>query len=176
MTKFIVLSFAFMGLAFYVMSGGSDFVPESRTQMVQAAAASEPTVLTGATIDAAKVDEVSRAEVDLTRASLDLPKTVVQPAVTRPVAANPLVEPVAVSEPTEITDPAAAPAEPDLRVVTGSLVNMRDGPGTEFGVVTKVAGGTLAEVIEVDPTGWARIRLVDTEQTGWMAERLLAGG
>jgi uncharacterized protein YgiM (DUF1202 family) len=50
---------------------------------------------------------------------------------------------------------------------------MREGPGTNFGVIDTLTGGTEAEVIEVNAEGWAYIRLVGTNQTGWMAERLL---
>jgi len=77
------------------------------------------------------------------------------------------------------------PAEPvvvaaatplDIRAVAGSRVNMRQGPGTNFSVLDTLDGGTEAEVLEVNANGWARIQVLTTGQTGWMAERLLTDG
>jgi uncharacterized protein YraI len=76
------------------------------------------------------------------------------------------IEPV-VQAPTVVAAPL------DLRTVAGSRVNMRAGPGTNFGVLDTLAQGTEAEVIEVDSNGWAQIRITSTDQVGWMAERLL---
>jgi len=61
----------------------------------------------------------------------------------------------------------------DLREVAGKRVNMRSGPGTNFDVLDTLNRGTQAEVIEVNADGWARIRITDSDQIGWMAERLL---
>ena len=50
---------------------------------------------------------------------------------------------------------------------------MRSGPGTNFDVLDTLPGGTEAEVMEVNASGWARIRILSTGEEGWMAERLL---
>ena len=68
---------------------------------------------------------------------------------------------------------AAAEPNVDMRFVAGTRVNMRSGPGTTYAVLDTLDGGTAAEVLEVDATGWARIRLPDSDRIGWMAERLL---
>ncbi len=172
----MILSFGLMAWVFYELSGGSAFVPETRTE---AAAPEQTVVLDRGAIDIVRIDEVSRADTDLTLATLTVPQASVAapvqalrvPAPAVVIAAEPVATPVL-----ETVAAPAAPAAPDLRVVAGSLVNMRDGPGIDYAVLSKVTGGTLAEVIAVDADGWARIRLVDSDQVGWMAERLLEGG
>jgi uncharacterized protein YgiM (DUF1202 family) len=159
MGKFIVGTFLILGLSFYELSGGAGFVPEVRQDVVAAAQVTDATA------------EVTRADTSAL-ASMTAP-AVVAPApatVVATVQAQPTV-PVAVV----VQAPAPAPVADsiDLRLVAGDLVNMRDGPGTDFNVVDKLSRGTLAEVIEVNGAGWVRIRVADTAQVGWMAERLL---
>jgi len=69
--------------------------------------------------------------------------------------------------------PAIEELPVDLRAVSASRVNMRTGPGTNYGVLDKLVRGTQAEVIEVTAEGWARIRVVETGQVGWMSTSLL---
>ena len=87
-----------------------------------------------------------------------------------------ITEFVSLSEPQTFygsTTGAASDNALDLRRVAGSRVNMRDGPGTGFGVIVTLEGGTEVEVLELSDNGWARLRTVSTGQEGWMAERLL---
>ena len=63
----------------------------------------------------------------------------------------------------------------DFRSVTGSLVNMRDGPGTDYLAVDKLSQGTVVEVIETAENGWLHLRVTETGQTGWMADWLVTG-
>lgn len=105
-------------------------------------------------------------------------------AETAPIAVSfsePLVTRAAVIETPTAAEEAAdlAPAEVtavalDMRAVSGNRVNMRTGPGTDYGVLDTLTRGTQAEVIEIDGSGWARVRVTDTNQVGWMAARLLA--
>jgi uncharacterized protein YraI len=60
-----------------------------------------------------------------------------------------------------------------MRQVSGRRVNMRSGPGTNYGVLDTLTRGTQTEVIEVNANGWARIRVTTTDQVGWMSSRLL---
>ena len=69
---------------------------------------------------------------------------------------------------------ADAPRSDDVRSVSGDWVNMRSGPSTNYDVLDTLPRGTQAEVMEVDADGWARIRVTNTGQEGWMAERLLS--
>lgn len=57
--------------------------------------------------------------------------------------------------------------------VSGSTVNMRGGPSTQHGVVSKLTRGT--EVVETGQTddGWSQIKVVDTGKRGFIASRFL---
>lgn len=151
MDKFIIGTFLFLGFGFYQLSGGADFQPQQ-----------------------AVVEDIAAAE----EAPLAVPFD--QPQVTRAATIEiPAIAPeqeaqiVAASLELPVIEPAAESLNVDLRAVSGSRVNMRTGPGTDYGVLDKLVRGTQAEVIEVTGDGWARIRVVETGQVGWMAERLL---
>ncbi len=68
-----------------------------------------------------------------------------------------------------------APTEPakDIREVTGTRVNMRDGPGTIYPVVGKVSIGQKVEVIGDSGTGWLRLRVLPGQQIGWISASLI---
>lgn len=57
--------------------------------------------------------------------------------------------------------------------VSGSTVNMRGGPSTQHGVVSKLTRGTA--VVETGQTddGWSQIKVVDTGKRGFIASRFL---
>ncbi|OZB17939.1 MAG: hypothetical protein B7X55_05565 [Rhodobacterales bacterium 34-62-10] len=62
----------------------------------------------------------------------------------------------------------------DLRRITGNSVNMRTGPGTSFGILTRVTRDTEVEVLEVFENGWLRLRVVDSSRVGWVSSRLVS--
>ena len=62
----------------------------------------------------------------------------------------------------------------DLRQVTASRVNMRGGPGTIYPVVTQLLHDVAVEVLEDSGTGWLHLRVVEGEQTGWIAASLIS--
>ena len=62
----------------------------------------------------------------------------------------------------------------DYRVVTGSRVNLRAGPGTRYGVVTQLLQGEEVEILTDDGTGWVELRALDGNSIGWMADAFLA--
>ena len=182
MGRFIVLSFLIMGWAFYELSGGSDFVPESRTLATAGSEASPEIATRAETVTLASLEEVPEGTAGQ---GLTLPLVQQDAAITLPEgAADDITAAVAAvvtePEPAPLPEPEIAPAAAvapgtlDLRQVAGDRVNMRDGPGTGYGVVDTLTQGTQAEVLEFDGTGWVRIRVLDTDQTGWVAERLLA--
>ncbi len=81
--------------------------------------------------------------------------------------------------PEPAAEPAAAPApppepEPDIREVTGTRVNMRDGPGTIYAVVARLSIGHKVEVLGTSGTGWLRLRTVPERQIGWVAASLVS--
>ncbi len=60
----------------------------------------------------------------------------------------------------------------DLREVDGSVVNMRSGPGTSFGVLTQLSRGDTVEVLR-EADGWLKLRAVESDRIGWMASFLV---
>ena len=181
MGKFITVTFLMLGWAFYELSGGADFVPERREVVMAEAAAEE------------SAPQVTRSASTATLISLNMPaRTTAKPepevvsevvAGITPAVANAAAdldvqeasaEEVIVETVAESPEVEEAPV--DLRVVDASRVNMRQGPGTDFNVIDAYDRGTEMEVLMVDPSGWAQIRVVETGEVGWMAERLLTEG
>ncbi len=82
-------------------------------------------------------------------------------------------QPLGVASTSETAIPAAE-TEPqrDFWYVTGSVVNLRGGPGTSNPVVGKVTLGTEAEVLS-DNDGWYEIRVADGTASGWIFGKFL---
>lgn len=59
------------------------------------------------------------------------------------------------------------------RIVKGSRVNVRSGPGTDHSVVSSLTGGMEVQVLNDPGTGWIEMRHTDSETVGWMAASLL---
>lgn len=156
MSKFIIGTFLMLGFGFYQLSGGADFEPEVR--------ALETAVISTKSIEIVPFDEpvVSRAPVEVAAAPLAETET-------------PVIEPEVVQASLEVAPTVAEVAvELDLREVSGKRVNMRAGPSTNDAVLDTLVRGTQIEVLDVNADGWARLRVLDTDQIGWMAERFLA--
>jgi hypothetical protein len=187
--RFIVLSFLVMAWGYYELSGGADFVPEDRPIVAEQTAPAaetapqttpEPTVADD--LIAATPDPITDTLTDVTRAD-----TAALDALAEPVSATPdaltvdaasvvdalnlaLAEPVteAAAEPVAaLQDTAAAPTAADLREVTGDTVNLRDGPGTDFGVLDRLTRGTVVSVLEAGPDGWVYVEVGGLN--GWMS-------
>lgn len=197
MWRFITVTFAFLGWSFYVLSGGADYEP--RTNSIQARALLDdvrPLARPGSVIvaTAEEVEETPSAEtaaltdedLAVTRAlttlsDLDIPKDQVQLTLAA-------VSPAEVNEPEfeadaqkvetltqtpEIVPEAPAPTPADLREVTGTVVNMRDGPSTFYLTIGQLRQGDQVEVLDNPGEGWLKIRVTDTGQEGWMADWLV---
>jgi hypothetical protein len=69
----------------------------------------------------------------------------------------------------------AAPAEPpkDIREISGTRVNMRDGPGTIYPIIGKARIGQQVEVLSESGTGWLRLRVLPGQQVGWISASLV---
>ncbi len=174
MIRFILVTFLFLGWAFFELSGGSAFVAEE-----QSIAATD-----SMTTEVEGIEIVTRG-ADPTLASLAVPQRLTQPLIEPAVApAAPVADDLAADVAAVLAEVAAEPTAPDtvpaesgatdLREVAGTRVNMRTGPGTGYGVVTTLDGGTRAQVIDSDPSGWVKLRVDGTGLEGWMAARLLA--
>jgi len=72
-----------------------------------------------------------------------------------------------------VAEPVVAPIA-DLRAVTGSRVNMRAGPGTNYEVVASLTRGEQVDVLNDPGTGWLELRPVGGGPSGWMASRLVS--
>ncbi|MGL5513753.1 MAG: SPOCS domain-containing protein [Sporomusa sp.] len=57
--------------------------------------------------------------------------------------------------------------------VTGSVVNVRSGPGTNFPIVSKVKRGTIL-IVREQAFGWYKVVLPDGSTTGWIASWLVS--
>ncbi len=170
MPKLIIASTLVLFWAFYEMSGGADFEAPKRTEATQAPTAT-PEIATRSA--GSPVTQVAFEVVETTPL-----EPVVQPAVTAPVYyTEPTIfpAPAAVSAPVAATPVAAVPA-PDLRVVTGDRVNLRQGPGTQHSVLITMSQGTEATFLEANGDGWVKIQLSESNQIGWMTARLLSDG
>ncbi|MEM1234212.1 MAG: SH3 domain-containing protein [Pseudomonadota bacterium] len=175
----MIVTFLLLGWGFFELSGGTDFVPPEP----------EPKPLNALLQDVADQEDasvVARAET-----APDGVVIVGQPRARAQGAAETTTETATLasfrqtgagSSLASILGDAAESAEPaieevavavDLRAVTGSRVNMRNGPGTNFQVITQLVRGDEAEILQSPGDGWVKIRAIGSGRVGWMAERLL---
>ncbi len=119
----------------------------------------------------------------------DQPVAAPAPEVT-PVA---MITPVAVMTPVASPEPVAEPAvaeavaevmaeveaettpEPERIIwyVTGSRVNVREGPSTNYTVLGKVLYGDAAEIISDPNADWVKIRIEGDGVEGYIAKRFM---
>ncbi len=71
------------------------------------------------------------------------------------------------------TAPEFLDGDVEFRTVTGTRVNLRDGPATSYPVVTQLFEGDEAEVLDQTGDGWVRLRTLDGVNVGWMSEDFL---
>ncbi len=177
MGRFIVFTFLVLGLVYYELSGGSDFRPMSEivaSAEADVRAVPEEEVVQLASLSNADQLQAPDAEAVLTQAVQTIEASGPGEAVLQNASLSMDAPAALEGELTKIEEVAAAPA--DLRYVAGSRVNVREGPSTNFGIVTTLSRGAETEVIGDNGQGWLEIRIVGQSQTGWMAERLLTAG
>lgn len=146
MYKLFLVTFAVLAWAFYALSGGSEFTPP-------------PTLEESAPV---------LATFDLPEQPVEEPADEATP-ITAQVENDPNT-----GDAVTISNPATETPTLDLRRVSGSRVNMRSGPSTNDRVVTTLSQGTQVEVLGENAEGWAELRVIETNQRGWMAARFLA--
>ena len=161
-TRFVLVTFFFLAVAFYELSGGAGFVPEQR---LADAAAPVETVTRADTVTLASLTEIEEAPVANT-----LAVPLIEPAQEVIEVAEPVADPVVDAVVAQV---AAAPVL-DLRRVSAELVNVREGPGTDYAVMDKLVQGTETEVLEVEASGWAHVRVIDSGLLGWVSAEYLA--
>lgn len=238
MKRFILLAFGFLALAFFELSGGSDFDPaatrqssiEMRQQLEASRRANAATMLaalpavTGRAPIAAQAAEDdgsgntsslnlvsynsvtnpqagSLPEITSTDAKVadlldtETSDTISDEVTTKITLTTPAV--IGISETRGLAPDTgtisvaglSAPASSrnaelpqiidrpsDVRVVSGSLVNLRAGPGTTFEVVAQLSENTRVEILEDAGNGWVNLRPIGGGPVGWMADYLLADG
>lgn len=202
MPRLIIVSFLILGWTFYELSGGGAFEPRGlrppkpEPQLAEArpspapaapviaprkAPTEAPAEATAQTQRAAlKAQQLARADrLAQIRQGLGVQLTGFSGAGTG-IALTTLEQGAAgLHEAAPAPEPAAAPApppepKPDLREVTGTRVNMRDGPGTIYPVVARLALGDEVEVLSASGTGWLRLRTLPEQRIGWVAASLVS--
>jgi len=183
MYKFIILTFLFLGWAFYEMSGGNDFVPMS-AQVEQPESTATEAGAAQAAAAPAQVPVVARIEpepaAEVTRAAYSAEPSfdIRKPDEDELAAVDPAV--IAsfgrVLNGEETTDGVIPASETpvDLRLVSGNNVNMRNGPGTSYSVVGRLTRGEEVEVLSDPGNGCLKLRVAETGNVGWMADFLVS--
>lgn len=181
MWRLIVVSFAFLFLAFYELSGGADFEP---VETVQAAPKLTPMIvevpqtalpqIPQIGIQTAKVSAKDGA-ANIQLAALTTSGTEAAPAeLTVSATQKPVSEVVMPS----IAVDAAYTSEPetvvDMRFITGKSVNMRNGPGTGYSVTGRLVSGQQVQVLQEPGNGWLKLKVLETGHVGWMADWLVS--
>ena len=191
MKTFILLTFGFLGFAFYEMSGGSEFEPasarmaEAETQTPKSEQTAQTTTKAPAPVETASTESITKISnsPSVTRVALNLTNI-----TDAEEAATPQTAPAA-----KIIDSAETPqiilpsliattnsngnaTNNDVRKVSGNRVNVRGGPSTNYGVVSKLTRGVEVRILEDNGDGWVRMQPVDGGEAGWMADFLLTSG
>lgn len=179
MNKFIAFTFLVLGVGFYELSGGSEFVPETRDTAEAQVARAQPLDTVAPALPETLAEPVKVAAIVPSAPQQEEPTNVQQASFKADIADAelPKIDLKKFDAPAQ-PEPVQTVAEPgfvgtDIRQVTGNRVNVRSGPGTGFEVVAQAIRGDEAEVIIDDGTGWVQLRLAGG-QTGWMADFLLS--
>ena len=190
MKTFILLTFGFLGFAFYEMSGGAEFEPasarvadaapkvEEAVQIAQAAPTTGASMITSASIT--KIDSTP----NVTRAALNLADVSAATAqVTEQIATAAVAKVIDSADTPQIILPSLiattntrSSSDGDVRVVSGNRVNVRGGPSTDYGIVNKLTRGIEVRILEDNGDGWVRMQPLDGGEAGWMADFLLTSG
>lgn len=179
MNRFVIVALLLMAWAYWELSGGADFAPEQREVAVAAPDAApapaetpetvpdpmpepEPQPVADAPLPASEAVEELQIEAAVEAAESDAPAFEQNPLTAQPEAAP---------EPEPASDATPLPEGRALHVVTGSRVNLREGPGTSFATTGQVTSGTILDVLEIRD-GWAYVEMQSGDQ-GWMSASFL---
>lgn len=175
MTKFLTVTSLMLFWAFFEMSGGTEFTPKSAQAEAEVETAEIFTfadtyrpfrqpVITGGAPDTRLSKSDGEGEMAIMQASYTDAGTL-DTTVTGEAAVIRTVAPA-----------AAAPAQErlDIRNIAGDRVNVRMGPGTDYGVIGTFPQGTETLVLQVNDSDWAEIELLGTGERGWVAAWLLS--
>lgn len=143
-------------------------------QLIQASLPSEP-VSAGQSLERIDDTPVAAAEgsglQDIPVPTLENPESMLgAPVSSQTLAVIALADSAVTEDPAEAE---ATSADQNLMYVTGTRVNVRSGPSTNYGVIGSVSLGDEVELVALEGSSWARIRLGDG-RTGFMAKRFLS--
>lgn len=184
MWRFILLTFALLGVAFYELSGGSEFEvaeratsPEVKATPLVSTRSTPVKTLPEPTAKARKLTTTTPVAASVTLASVDMPTATRNPdqaffAVIGDAPERARPKPVA-QQAVLADDGTADLSKLDLRIVAKPRVNMRGGPGTQHEVVAKLGRGAEVEVLQDNGDGWVKLEVLGTGEIGWMADFLL---
>ncbi|SNR46173.1 SH3 domain-containing protein [Puniceibacterium sediminis] len=192
MSRYVLLSFAVMGFAFYELSGGADFQPGNHTTAEALRVFRKP-VQAPQTMAHADTSVTPRATATRQAKPAAVTKLVARPDINtpgiilasleRPVVARPAIGPIKAREVISSKgsqalgragDPAkAVEKKADIRKIDGSRVNLRAGPSTDHSILRKLGKGDRVEVLEDNGNGWLKLRLADSDRVGWIADFLV---
>lgn len=175
MWRLILVTFAFLGWGFYELSGGPGYEPRAGSLQAESY-----TVFRAPHVPVTEIASAPRPGAEVSRAALDLTGLPgITAAVAAPAGIAPAIEKavaIATPRPATVTLAAAEPAAPpqkDIREISGSVVNLRAGPGTKHGIITKLRLGEVVEVLGDPGEGWLKLRVVGTGRIGWMSDTLV---
>ncbi|MBO6776628.1 MAG: SH3 domain-containing protein [Marinibacterium sp.] len=210
--RFVLITFLFMGFAFYELSGGSDFEPRkssedfetAQTENLRLRAGDDVTVpdpvKVAVVIDAPKVVHVKPVATPAAETAETPQASAPQPSLAfrfhQPTSdaeddsvqlvsladgsdafpQSVFLDPGVGTTPTNspmIEQPEAAADPVEIREVTGSRVNMRQGPGTTYPVIGTLFYDDKVEVLDDLGHGWVQLRKVGDNRIGWMAARFV---
>lgn len=189
MWRFILVTFAMLGWAFYELSGGSDYapldgslqaandsMPEPQRPPATVAATAEENREEAQGVVASAASGASAFEITLAAARETAPDVQPDPKPWEAASSSLFSDPVL---PAGVQGLAVPPPEPepepaaDIRTVSAAAVNMRNGPGTGYSVLAKLSFGDRVEVLNDPGQGWVKLRVEETGRVGWMADFLL---
>ena len=200
MWRFVLVSFVALGWSFYVLSGGADYAPVENSIQVQSKIEKpepEPEedtrqadlnrqLQTLAQVEA-MMDGMEETEAETEELSVTLAATrsdglgVIEAEASRPKAELLQMniddrnfetqESIDAAVSAALGDPSVDPSQ--LRWVKEGMVDLRSGPGLTFDRVAQVTKGTEVAVLEDPGHGWLNVRIVDSYETGWLAEWLV---
>ncbi|WP_377193261.1 SH3 domain-containing protein [Ruegeria meonggei] len=198
MTRLIVITFAALGWCFYVISGGAEFEPRGlrSDQPERIASVPKPLPVAPARVEELVTQVAARApqvRAQPAPASEDIAEIVAETAdlgsfsgfsvfddqgasITLASLEDGVAGLQQVTEDVQ-EDIAETPTVPepvkDIREISGTRVNMRDGPGTIYPIVGKATIGQKVEVLSDSGTGWLRLRVLPQQQVGWISGSLV---
>lgn len=192
MRRMIVVTFGCLGLAFYLLSGGTTYAPAEGSFQATGGArpspqARPPALQAKPPAPPPAPPETSPPNTAGADLRVPLPGTATEAPeipMALPVQDDPDLRPfragaVALLQRQEIRNAqivaSRAPAPPaDIRHVSATSGNMRSGPGTEFPRITRLNAGDEVRVLHDDGAGWVHLVVVETGDEGWMADWLIS--